>query len=118
MSDRVIGTIGIIITMFFISGFLSLFIYNPQTLEEVNNIPSIASFNVIGMSGRWLAVYFNYLTIGGLNLGFALGLFNMSKNDLPIVLGKILILITGFIWTSFGVISCEAAQVMTFTLSC
>jgi hypothetical protein len=104
MSNKTIGTIGLSITIFFILSFVSLFIYNPQTLEEVDKVTSIASFNLTGMNGRWLAAYINYLTIGILNLVFVFGLFRMSKNDLPIVIGKILILISGLIWTSFGVI--------------
>jgi hypothetical protein len=105
MNNRTIGVIGLSIAIFFISGFISLFIYNPQTLEEVDNVTSIASFNLTGMNGRWLAAYFNYLTIGVLNLAFALGLIKLTKNDLPIIIGKILILIAGLIWTSFGIIS-------------
>lgn len=102
MNQRTIGAIGLLITTFFVSGFLSLFIYNPLTLEEVNNIPSIAAYNLDGMNGRWLAV-FNYFTVGLLNLIFGVGLFKLSKNELPIIIGKILILGAGFIWLSFGI---------------
>jgi hypothetical protein len=105
MNQKTIGVIGLLITILFISGFLTLFIFNPQTLEEVDNITSIASYNLSGMNGRWLAAYFNYLTIGLLNLVFGVGLFKLSKNDLPVVIGKILILIAGLIWTSFGLMS-------------
>lgn len=105
MSQRTLGVIGLLIPILFISGFVSLFIYNPQTLEEVDKVTSIASFNLAGMNGRWLAAYLNYLTIGLLNVVFVYGLFKLSKNDLPIVIGKILILIAGLIWTSFGVLS-------------
>lgn len=105
MNIRIIGIIGITITTFFVLGFLSLFIYNPQTLEEVDNVASIAAFNLTGMNGRWLAAYFNYLTVGLLNLAFVFGLFKVSKNDFPIIIGKFLVLIAGLIWASFGVIS-------------
>lgn len=105
MSQRTLGVIGLLIPILFISGFVSLFIYNPQTLEEVDKVTSIASFNLAGMNGRWLAAFLNYLTIGLLNVVFVYGLFKLSKNDLPIVIGKILILIAGLIWTSFGVMS-------------
>ena len=105
MNNKIIGIIGLCITIFFFLGFVSLFIYNPRTLEEVNNVTSITSFNLRGMHGRWLAAYFNYLTIGLLNLAFVFGLFKVVKNNLPMVIGKILILTAGLIWTSFGVVS-------------
>jgi len=105
MNNKTVGIIGLCITVFFFLGFSSLFIYNPQILEEVDNVTSIASFNITGMNGRWIAAYFNYFTIGLLNLVFVFGLFKMFKNDLPIIIGKILILIAGLIWTSFGMIS-------------
>ncbi len=108
MTTKIIGTIGICITLFFIISFVSLFIYNTQTLEEVDKVTSIASFNITGMNGRWLIAYLNYLTIGLLNLAFVFGLFKTSKNDFPIIIGKILILISGLIWTSFGVVSWDA----------
>ncbi len=105
MNHRVIGVVGLSIAILFLSGFVALFVYNPQTLEEVDNIPSIAAYNLSGMNGRWLAAYLNYLTIGFLNLVFAIGLFKLSKNDLPIIIGKILILASGLVWASFGIIS-------------
>ncbi len=104
MSNTTVGIVGLSITIFFILGFASLFIYNPQTIEEVNNVTTIASFNITGMNGRWLAAYIIYLMIGLLNLTFVFGLFRMSKNDTPIIIGKILILIAGLTWTSFGII--------------
>lgn len=105
MNNRTLGLVGISITVFFVLGFVFLFIYNPKTLEEVDKVPSIASFNLIGMDGRWLAAYINYLMIGVLNLTFAFGLLKIPKNDAPLIIGKILILIAGLIWTSFGIIS-------------
>lgn len=105
MNKKTIGLIGLIIPILFISGFLSLFVYNPQTFEEFDNIPSIAAYNLTGMNGRWLAAYLNYLTIGLLTLTFGVGLLGLSKNDLPIIIGKILVLIAGLIWTSFGIMS-------------
>lgn len=108
MTSIIIGRIGICITLLFVISYVSLFIYNPQTLEEVDNVTSIAAFNITGMNGRWIIAYLNYLTIGLLNLLFVFGLFKNSKNDLPIIIGKILILISGLIWTSFGVMSWDA----------
>ncbi|MBX2897988.1 MAG: hypothetical protein KF763_21275, partial [Cyclobacteriaceae bacterium] len=108
MTSKIIGTIGICITLLFVISYVSLFIYNPQTLEEVDKVTSIAAFNITGMNGRWIIAYLNYLTIGLLNLVFVFGLFKNSKNDLPIIIGKILILISGLIWTSFGVMSWDA----------
>ena len=108
MNNKTIGTIGVCVTIFFFLSFVSLFMYNPQTLEEVDNVTSIASFNLVGMNGRLMAAFFNYLIVGLLNLAFVFGLFKMSKNDLPIVIGKILILISGLIWASFGVISWDS----------
>lgn len=106
INHKTIGIIGLCISVFLFTGFVSLLMYNPQTLAEIDNL-AIASFNLRGMDGRWLAAYFNYVTIGLLNLVFVFGLFKISKNDLPIVIGKILLLVSGLIWTSFGVVSLD-----------
>ncbi len=53
MNGRLVGILGIATTMIFTIGFIGLFIYNPITYEELNNV-SLAQYNLIGMNGRLL----------------------------------------------------------------
>src|SRR5688572_24890015 len=101
MTHKRIGLIGLLTTIVFLIGFVTLFIYNPQTLEELNDV-SLASYNLIGMNGQAWTAYVNYLTVGLLSTLFAIGLFRTTKNNSIIVAGKILLLLTGLIWTSYG----------------
>lgn len=104
MNGRLVGILGIATTIIFTIGFIGLFIYNPITYEELNNV-SLAQYNLIGMNGRLWLICINYITVGLLNSFFAIGLFGITKNDSIVVGGKILLLLSGLIWTSFGIIS-------------
>jgi hypothetical protein len=104
MKQKMIGVIGLLISMLFLIGFFLLFIHNPQTLAEMDNIPSIASYNLQGMKGSWIAAYINYLAVGLLNFVFGIGLLISSRNDFPMVVGKTLVLVAGLLWASFGLI--------------
>jgi hypothetical protein len=103
MTDRLIGTLGLLTTIIFVAGFITLFIYNPITYEELNNV-SLTQYNLIGMNGRLWLIYVNYITVGLLSCIFTIGLFTMPKNNSIVVSGKTLILLSGVIWTSFGLI--------------
>ncbi|MCA6369637.1 MAG: hypothetical protein IM631_18195 [Cytophagales bacterium] len=103
MTDKLIGGLGTLTTILFIIGFAGLFIINPQTFEELNNL-SISGYNLNGMNAvNWIKVF--YVIVGLLNVIVAVGLFKMSDNKSVIVGGKILLLISGFIWTTFGLIN-------------
>ena len=103
MTHKKIGLIGLLITTVFLTGFLTLFIYNPQTFEELSNV-SLSSYNLIGMNGQAWTAYVNYLTLGLLSSLFAIGLLMTTKNNSIIVAGKILLLLAGLIWTSYGIL--------------
>lgn len=103
MTDKLIGTLGTLTTIFFVVGFAGLFIINPQTYQELNNL-SISAYNVDGMNAEtWIKVF--YIIVGLLNVFVAIGLFKMSDNKSIIVAGKILLLISGIIWITFGLIN-------------
>ena len=103
MTDKLIGGLGTLTTILFIVGFVGLFIINPQTYEELNNL-SISGYNLDGMNAEnWIKTF--YIIVGLLNIIVALGLFRMSDNKSIIVGGKILLLISGVIWTTFGLIN-------------
>ena len=108
MTDKLIGTLATLTTLFFIIGFVGLFIINPQTLEELNNL-SISGYNLDGMNAEnWIKVF--YIIVGLLNVIVAVGLFKMSDNKSIIVGGKILLLISGVIWTTFGLINYDLSD--------
>jgi hypothetical protein len=103
MTDKLIGTLGLLTTILFIIGFVGLFIINPQTYEELNNL-SISGYNLDGMNAEnWIKIF--YIIVGLFNIIVAIGLFKMSDNKSIIVGGKILLLISGVIWTTFGLIN-------------
>jgi hypothetical protein len=103
MNRRLVRTFGLGTTIIFAIGFIGLFIYNPITYEELNNV-SLTQYNLIGMNGRLWLICVNYITVGLLIAFFAIGLFGITKNNSIIVGGKILLLLSGLIWTSFGII--------------
>jgi len=100
MSIRFTASIGFLTGVIFIVGFIVLFIFNPQTYEELNNL-SLASYNIHGMHSRlWIATI--YSITGLLNVVFSIGLFwNGFKKSASLV-GNILLIACGIIWSSFG----------------
>ncbi|MCZ8216561.1 MAG: hypothetical protein O9262_10005, partial [Cyclobacteriaceae bacterium] len=90
MTNKFIAGIGILTTASFILGFIGLFILNPQTYHELNNL-SITGYNLDGMnSENWIKAF--YIIVGLLNITITLGFFKISDNKSIIVGGKILLL--------------------------
>lgn len=103
MTNKLIGTLGILTTTIFALGFIGLFIIHPQTFLEINNI-GLTFFNLDGMEGEtWIKI--SYIIVGLLNIFFAIGLFKISDNKSALVIGKIFLLLTGLIWVTFGLIN-------------
>jgi len=101
MRSKLTEITGILLSVTFIAGFVVLFIINPQTLEEINNV-SLTFYNLEGMNGRMWTVYVIYSIVGLLNILFV-ALFIFSTENKPMtVVSKILFLITGILWLSFG----------------
>jgi hypothetical protein len=115
MTDKLIGGLGTLTTALFIIGFVGLFIINPQTYDELNNL-SISGYNLDGMNAEnWIKSF--YIIVGLLNVIVAIGLFKMSDNKSIIVGGKILLLISGVIWTTFGLINYNLSDFGTHLLA-
>jgi uncharacterized membrane protein YuzA (DUF378 family) len=115
MTDKLTGTFGTLTTILFVVGFVGLFIINPQTYEELNNL-SISGYNLDGMNAEnWIKIF--YIIVGLLNVIVAVGLFKMSDNKSIIVAGKILLLISGVIWTTFGLINNDLSDFGTHLLA-
>lgn len=102
MSLRFIGLIGILTGIFFFGGLTMLFILNPQTYEELNNL-SLASYNITGMSCQLWAAIVLYGMTGLLNIAFCVGILKGDKQLSAGLVGKILLLVCGLTWISFGV---------------
>lgn len=101
MNKWTVGIAGVLTPLFFVIGFVVLFILNPQAYEELNNL-SLAAYNIVGMDTRWLSVII-YSTVGILNVVVCVGLFLNVRNKSEIVIGKVSLLICGMIWFSFAV---------------
>jgi len=115
MTDKLIGGLGTLTTILFIIGFVGLFIINPQTFEELNNL-SISGYNLDGMNAEnWIKSF--YIIVGLLNAIVAVGLFKMTDNKSIIVGGKILLLVSGVIWTTFGLINSDPSDFGTHLLA-
>jgi hypothetical protein len=102
MSLRLTSLIGILTGVFFIGGFATLFVLNPQTYEELNNL-SLASYNIPGMNAKSMAVAVYGMT-GLLNIIFCIGLLQDKSSSSVSLIGKILFIGSGLIWLSFGLI--------------
>jgi hypothetical protein len=103
-NNKFIGVVGLVISVAFVAGLGVLFILNPKTFDELDNL-SLFVYNLEGMDGRLWAVFVIYLAVGILNVLFAVGLFIKVENKPPIVFGKILLLLSGMVWLSFGLFS-------------
>lgn len=103
MSKNLSAIIGLLITLIYITGFAVLFSLNPQTYDELNNL-CIAAYNMVDMDARLWAAIIIYLLVGILNIIFCISIFLNSSNRSLSVVGKILILISGVIWLSFGIL--------------
>jgi hypothetical protein len=103
---KALAITGFSMAIVFIVGFSILFWINPRTLNEVNNL-SLFVYNLVGMDGRMWAVIVIYLIIGVLNILFSIGLFILVDNKSIILAGKILLLISGILWLSFGLVPYE-----------
>jgi len=103
MNNTLTGALSLLTAFLFISGYSGLFIINPQTVEELNNL-GISGYNINGMKGAaWIAVF--YALAGLLNSAVAIILLRKTKKKTLIAGGIILLFISGIIWTSFGLIS-------------
>lgn len=103
MNRTLTGALSILTAVLFISGYSGLFIINPQTLDEINNL-GISGYNIKGMTGAgWIAAC--YVLAGLLNSAVALILLRKTEKKTLIAGGIILLFISGIIWTSFGLIS-------------
>jgi len=103
MNNTLTGALSLLTAFLFISGYSGLFIINPQTVEELNNL-GISGYNINGMKGAALIAVF-YALAGLLNSAVAIILLRKTKKKTLIAGGIILLFISGIIWTSFGLIS-------------
>jgi hypothetical protein len=93
---------GILTGICFLAGLAVLFVLNPQTYEELNNL-SLASYNIIGMNSRLWAAIVTYGAAGLFNVLFCFGLLKGNTQWSVSAIGKVLLLICGLIWMSFGI---------------
>ena len=114
-NDKLISAVGILLTSIFIGGFLIFFWFNPKAFEELNNL-SLFAYNLKGMNGRMWAIFVIYLTVGLLNMMFSIGLFIVIENKSIIVVGKILLLIAGTLWLTFGLFPYDVQTVTSVHL--
>lgn len=103
MSFRLTSIIGVLTGLFFIVGFMVLFILNPLTYDELNNL-SLASYNLLGMDAKIWVAFVVYGIVGLLNVFFSIGLL-IDKSDTSVsLIGKIMFFISGIVWLSFGLL--------------
>jgi hypothetical protein len=101
MRLRLTSLIAILTGVFFIVGFAILFVLNPQTYEELNNL-SLASYNIPGMNARVWVVSM-YVITGLLIIIFCGSLIKDKLHLSEGFIGKILIAVSGLVWLSFGI---------------
>ncbi|SDR66060.1 hypothetical protein SAMN04488552_0234 [Christiangramia echinicola] len=96
------GLLGILIPILFTIGFyIFIFEYNPHRFD-LSSGEFIIGFLLKDMPGYELAKYFNYILIGLLIISFSISLIKITSNKGLNKIGKILILLSGIIYFSFG----------------
>ena len=103
MSKRQLtGILGVLIPIFFLIGFyLFIFEYNPDRFN-LSDGEFLVGFVLEGMPGYELAKFFNYIFIGFTIICFSISLLKNTSNEGQNRMGKILLLISGLIYFSFG----------------
>lgn len=115
MDNRLIGAAGLGTTTLFLGGFATLFIYNPQTIEELD-IMSLSAYNILGVKGQAWVAYLIYFLVGILNAAFIIGLIKRNRKEKVVLLGMVLLLACGLLWASFGVVPVDVKVDNTFHL--
>ena len=96
------GILGTIIPVLFTIGFyLFIFEYNPNRFNLTES-EFIVGFLLEGMPGYVLAKYFNYILIGLIIISFSISLIKTTSNKGFNKFGKLLLLLSGAIYFSFG----------------
>ena len=96
------GILGGIIPIFFLIGFyLFIFEYNPDRFK-LSDGEFVVGLVLKGMPGYELAKFFNYIFIGFTIICFSISLIKNTSNKGLNRIGKILILLSGAIYFSFG----------------
>lgn|SRR5690606_9270192 len=100
---RLTSVSGIFSGLLFVIGLSVLFMVNPQTYDELNNL-SLASYNITGMNARSWAAVLLYGATGLLNVTFCVGLLSDPSQSSASLAGKILLMVCAVAWLSFGLI--------------
>ncbi|MTI21244.1 hypothetical protein E1176_09450 [Fulvivirga sp. RKSG066] len=103
MNIRTVGILGVSIPLLILFGFTIFFLLSdPILYANLNNsVMGLVSYNIEGLSeNKWL-IYFNYLGVGLIICVFCIALMLLIKNSTSKA-GVILLLISGFSWTSLG----------------
>ena len=110
------GTFGILSLLSFLFGFAILYWYfETETLRATDYYFSIG-FNIPGMKGLEWAQFFNYFFVGFLIIAFSISLLKNESNYGLNKTGKILILISGFTYSSFGFIEFSEFSDLRFAI--
>lgn len=112
---KTLAIIGVLIPLIFVLGFMVLFIVNPKTYEELNNV-SLATYNIEQMDFRLWAAILIYFFVGLLNIAFCVALFLYTPNRSVVLIGKILLLVAGLAWFSLGVFPYDPTSDISFHL--
>lgn len=93
----------------FLSGFLFLFVINPQAFGDL----SINGLNIPKMNGRWVLAIFSYILPPITGTTALVLIFKSSNKSSLINLSIVLILIALSTWFSFGIIFHDPSSVFS-----
>ncbi len=114
MNRKLTGVFGILSPMLFIIGFGILYsFFNPKIFSATGGF-MVVGFNVKGMQGLEWTKYFNYFFVGIVIIIFSIGLIKNTSNKGGNKAGKILILLSGIIYMTFGLIEIENSTDLFF----
>jgi hypothetical protein len=104
MTNKSIGIIGLLIPFIFIISFTIFFtLINPTMFDPSNGI-FLVGYYLPELEGLFWLRYFNYIGIGLLIIAFCFAILFKTDNSGTNKIGKILLLLSGLTWISFGVL--------------
>lgn len=110
---QITGIFGILTTSSFLIGFAVLYwFFNPKVFSATDGL-LVVGLNVSGMNGLEWTQYFNYFFVGLLIISFSVSLLKNTNNEGLNKVGKILILLSGIIYTTLGFIEFDENSYIT-----
>lgn len=96
-----VAIIGLSVPIVFILGLAIFIAINPEVLDFIE-YGSLFAFNIEGIQVRFIISLFCYFLVGLLIIIFGYGLMRLLPKSATNIVGSIIYMVTGFLWTSLA----------------